>query len=519
MKKHSVILVVAGLLVLGCVFRYAVAGDEWENIGRELRGLRTVLIDPDSPGIIYIGSDSGVFKTDDAAQTWRNILSLRGQGRSVNFLAFDPKNKGYLYAATGNGLFLSLNQGKTWKRIFMGKSSLENECSCISISQDIIYLGTKGGLFLSRDNGRTWNRQIGRLGDSRILAIAHSKSTPGYVYVACADGIFRSPDKGGMWERIFSEHPVENGSEGEEATDDSDEQERFSNIRYISCDTVNSSCIYLATSIGVYKSCDDAKSWDPFTSYGLLSKGVNLLLFSEKGVLYAVTGSGVFEYSAGRWQELSFSLESAQVRFLALDKEENLYVACEEGLFKMKPLSYKRSEGRNVIPFYCKDEPKIKDIQQAAIRYAEVEPEKIKRWRKQAAKKAALPQVSVGLDRNVTDLWHWETGSSTKFDDDILRKGRDGLEWSVRLAWDLGELIWNDDQTSIDVRSRLMVELRDDILDEVTRLYFERIRVKMELDNLSIEDRKKRFEKELKIQELTASIDSLTGGYFSAHLS
>jgi hypothetical protein len=55
-------------------------------------------------------------------------------------------------------------------------------------------------------------------------------------------------------------------------------------------------------------------------------------------------------------------------------------------------------------------------------------------------------------------------------------------------------------------------------LDEVTKLYFERLRVKMELDNLSIEDRKKRFEKELKIQELTASLDALTGGYFSQQI-
>ena len=60
-----------------------------------------------------------------------------------------------------------------------------------------------------------------------------------------------------------------------------------------------------------------------------------------------------------------------------------------------------------------------------------------------------------------------------------------------------------------------MVELRDDILDEVTKLYFERIRVKAELDSLAIEDRKKRFDRELKIQELTASLDALTGGSFS----
>ena len=60
-----------------------------------------------------------------------------------------------------------------------------------------------------------------------------------------------------------------------------------------------------------------------------------------------------------------------------------------------------------------------------------------------------------------------------------------------------------------------MVQLRDDILDQVTKIYFERLRVKMELDNISIEERKKRFEKELRLAELTAYLDALTGGYFS----
>ena len=63
-----------------------------------------------------------------------------------------------------------------------------------------------------------------------------------------------------------------------------------------------------------------------------------------------------------------------------------------------------------------------------------------------------------------------------------------------------------------------MVELRDDILDQVNKLYFERLRVRMELDTLNVEDRKKRFEKELKLQELAASLDALTSGYYSEQL-
>jgi hypothetical protein len=85
---------------------------------------------------------------------------------------------------------------------------------------------------------------------------------------------------------------------------------------------------------------------------------------------------------------------------------------------------------------YYHNEPSINEVQKEAIRYAEVEPEKIKHWREQAAKKALLPQLSVGIDRNTTDLWHWEGGSTTKSDDDTLRRGHDSVEWDVT-CWDL----------------------------------------------------------------------------------
>ena len=105
---------------------------------------------------------------------------------------------------------------------------------------------------------------------------------------------------------------------------------------------------------------------------------------------------------------------------------------------------------------------------------------------KASGKKALLPQVSVGVDRNTADLWHWEGGSTTKTDDDILRRGKDTVDWDLTLSWDLGDLIWNNDQTSIDTRSKLMVQLRNDILDEATRTYFERLRLKKNWKGLSL---------------------------------
>ncbi|MDP1852882.1 MAG: hypothetical protein Q8L26_01545 [Candidatus Omnitrophota bacterium] len=63
-----------------------------------------------------------------------------------------------------------------------------------------------------------------------------------------------------------------------------------------------------------------------------------------------------------------------------------------------------------------------------------------------------------------------------------------------------------------------MVELRDDILNEVTRLYYERRRLQAEIFLSPPDEPRIKIEKELRLQELTASIDGLTGGYLSGQL-
>jgi hypothetical protein len=55
-------------------------------------------------------------------------------------------------------------------------------------------------------------------------------------------------------------------------------------------------------------------------------------------------------------------------------------------------------------------------------------------------------------------------------------------------------------------------------MNEVTRTYFERRRLQVDLAASPIQDLKLRLEKELRLQELTADIDALTNGYFSEQL-
>jgi len=62
------------------------------------------------------------------------------------------------------------------------------------------------------------------------------------------------------------------------------------------------------------------------------------------------------------------------------------------------------------------------------------------------------------------------------------------------------------------------VQLRDDVLDEVTRLFFERRHVQIDFLLRAPESLQESIERELKLQELTADIDALTGGYLSVSL-
>jgi photosystem II stability/assembly factor-like uncharacterized protein len=517
MKKYALVLGAVLVLFIFTSLVSVFSNDiVWDAIGRGNLNLRTVLVNLDNPRIIYTGSSNAVLKSEDGGVNWRNILSIRGQNRNVNFLLFGHKDKDSLYAATGNGLFFSSDQGEHWKKIFRGKNYLENECAALAILPSAIYVGTKAGLFVSQDKGRSWHKERGQLGKSCIMAIAYSLKEPNSIYVASVDGAFMSKDSGQSWGRIFIAHPVEDGNDTEEATEGQDEQARCSNIRHIAIDPNNLGYLYLATSIGIYKSQDRGRTWGLVSDYGLLDRETKFLLVSPESVIYAITKAGIFRHEQQRWHELSLGLVVQDISSLYLDRQGRLYAACDNGLFRMSKEFHSNSIKENIISQYYKDEPQINMVQDAAIHYAEVELEKIKEWRRKAKIKAALPKLTVGLDDSKNTNYEIYTSATTHYVYEGPYDRSSG--WDVTLSWDLGNLIWNNDQTSIDVRSRLMVQLRDDILDEVTKIYFERLRVKMELDNLSIEDRKKRFEKELRLQELTAMLDALTGGYFSKNI-
>ncbi len=509
--------------VLGLTVNVNAEAVTWESVGGRMTEVRAVIQQPNSFEVLFAGSASGLYKSTDAGKSWDAVVAVNGQCHGVNYLQFGAQDPDLLYVACGNGLYFSRNRGKDWKRIFKGKNTFENNCLSLAVLPDALYLGTEAGLFVSKDKARTWRKAQGKLGNGSVLAIAWDTRDADSIYVASVEGIFKGRIKSDYWETILTASPTENGIDTEEAMEEGDAQRQYSRIRYVCVDPNRLNHLYAATSSGMYQSRDRGKSWESLTGYGLLSQDVRFIMVFVSCGLYAAAKGDVYAYRDERWEESSLGLTANVVYSLMQDNAGRLYAACDNGLFRTSSQQLTLKAGQILSSAYSKDEPDIRAVQQKAIEYAEVEPEKIERWRSQAAKKAILPRLSVSLDHDdnhtISDSVWGTYGTATtpgKYyigPDDETKYNNSG--WSVSLSWELGDLIWSEAQTSIDTRSRLMVQLRGDILDEVTKLYFERLRVKLELDNISIEERKKRLEKELRLEELTASLDYFTGGYFS----
>ncbi len=449
--------VVAWLSIMGNLL---LAGDfSWEDIGRENLNCQVLLVNALDNKIILVGKPGNILKTDNAGKSWRRVLAVSGRGSGINALVFEKNNNKVVYAATDNGLYRSSNLGERWDKIFHGKAELENHCLTVLGTAETIFVGTQAGLFISRDNGRSWYKQQTGIDRGCIHNIESGAGKNAVIYLAASSGIFKSLDNGKSWERIFLSYSRRDTGE-EILEDEIDQLKGQTDINYVKPDRDNSDLLYFSCTRGVYRSFNQGKSWEKLIEYGLLNRDVRMICISDSSEIFALTASGVFLYGPDRWTEQSFGLAAGKLNYLALGNKSDIYIAGEKGIYKANPTNASNFLSPVILQEYFKYEPGVRDVQAAAIKYAEVDSEKIIRWRKRAVKKAWLPKLSAGLGRNTTDLWHWETGSSAigQSGDDLLRRGKDSMDWDVSVSWDLSELIWSTDQTSIDVRSKLMVE-------------------------------------------------------------
>lgn len=505
-----------------------------------------VLIPPQTPEVLLAGSARGLLASADGGQVWRRLLALRGA--ELFDIVVAPSHPETIFLATARGLYRSDDGGGHWRRRFrvpVGQPTSVQAVAVHSQAADQVAIGAAQQVMISADGGATWPTVVTTLGLGEIHALLFHPTRPAFLYVLAAEGLARSQDGGQTWDRLLvrHRHPL-----AEAASDESPvtpapaaeaAEESPTHLGSLAADPAHPSRLLVGTDRGVWMSEDEGATWQGLPSVGLPQPMIRhlLLIPDDPDRVYAATSEGAFVYSFSwrAWRPLMEGLPSQDIRRLAWSATpRTLWVASRAGLI---PVPAPPPAGQEAVaapprapaagpaplispvpllpavPDPLVEEPTIQQVQAAAIRYAEVQPGKIAGWRQRAAWRAWLPQFTVALDRDVDQT----IASSTSGGKTTFTVGPEDRSIGVDLGfrWELGDLIWNPDQTAIDTRSRLMVQLRGELLDDVTRFYFERRRLQLEQRVAPVADPGLRAERQLRVEELTAQLDALTGGEFS----
>lgn len=159
-----------------------------------------------------------------------------------------------------------------------------------------------------------------------------------------------------------------------------------------------------------------------------------------------------------------------------------------------------------------KDEPGIQQAQAAALAFFNVDPDSVEGMRSRAAIKGLMPQLEARYRQNRSDL-AIESRNVLVDEENFLYDDVAGTvhEFSVGARWNLPLLVFNAEV--LDVGS--LAVLQEGVLKEVTRLYFTRRRLQIDQILNPSDDPASALSKELRIAELTSTLDAMTGNLFS----
>ncbi len=261
-------------------------GIRWREVG-PFRGGRsgTVTGVPGNQNLYYFGAvGGGVWKTDDAGQTWSNITD-NYFGGTVGVVAVAESDPNVIYVGEGEqtlrnnvssgwGVWKSTDAGSSWKHIGLADSRHISRIRIHPKNPDVVYVAAMGnlwkpnemrGVYRSMDGGITWKKilyinETAGAGDlildpnnPRIIyATTWNMKRNGYRMDSGGPDskIWKSIDSGETWENLSDKQGMPKGTNG---------------IIGITVSPKNSNRVWAiienTEAPGVYRSDDAGKTW------------------------------------------------------------------------------------------------------------------------------------------------------------------------------------------------------------------------------------------------------------------
>ncbi len=262
------------------------AAMKWRNIG-PFRGGRSVTATGvvGQPLVYYFGGvGSGVWKTEDAGISWKNVSDNTFKTSSVGAITVAESDPNVIYVGMGehavrgvatsfgDGVYKSTDAGKTWTHLGLEKTLHIAEICVHPQNSEVVYVAAQGalhgaskdrGIYKSTDGGKSWKQVLYTNENTGAVDLSMDMNNPRILYAAmwehrripwqvqsggagCA--IFKSTDGGETWKKLSKGLPEKMGKIG------------------VSVSRANSEVVYAnieaeGEKAGVYRSNDGGETW------------------------------------------------------------------------------------------------------------------------------------------------------------------------------------------------------------------------------------------------------------------
>jgi photosystem II stability/assembly factor-like uncharacterized protein len=152
----------------GMIFKSVDSGQSWKNLTKANGPVIDISFDAANDSIVYFGVSKGtILKTHDGGGKVEDLQSLNlnkiTEGKMFTFNVYsietDPRNSGVLYVGTDTGIWRGTDFGAKWEEINILESSKKFPVRAIAVnpqnSDEILY-SNSGVIYRSVDNGATW---------------------------------------------------------------------------------------------------------------------------------------------------------------------------------------------------------------------------------------------------------------------------------------------------------------------------------------------------------------------------
>lgn len=298
------------------VYRSDNVGQTWKQLSEVSAYSIAVLPVTTSDGEMFLGDHTGVQVSRDGGVTW-NPVSSGFTSVVLQTLAFSPnlRNDGLMFAG-GKGVWRSTDSGEAWVKSGLDTSNINEMAVSPDFQTDgTIFAGADDGLKLSIDRGVTWETVSLGFGFDKVLSLAISPEFKTDRFVLAGiykNGLLRSVDGGHQWDPLRGGMP------------------QHATIYEIAISPVFAAdrLLFVATNQGLYRSSDGGETWTSSLSENIPDKNFLTVQispdFGADQTVYAA-GDGIWKSEDGgqSWTKLVFGECCYTVTALRLEKQEN----------------------------------------------------------------------------------------------------------------------------------------------------------------------------------------------------